>query len=143
MEALDLTKQPPRSPYEKLGGLYMMPRTIDKLRALLPSGNSGAYHIDGLSRRLLDAIGVKEEDLLKAVASARSDDDVAAWLQQHADRSKYDEINQVLSKRSVDDVVDKEGFNKKYPLARSSKSKLLFDLMLEDDRANFAEKSRS
>jgi len=48
-----------------------------------------------------------------------------------------------LSKRSVDDVVDKEGFNKKYPFARSSKSKLLFDLMLEDDRANFAEKSRS
>jgi hypothetical protein len=142
MEALDLTKQPPRSPYEKLDGLYMMPRTLDKLRATLPGGKAGDYHVDGLSRRLLDAIGVKEEDLLKAVASARSDDDVAAWLLQHADHSKYDEINRVLSQRSYEDIVDKDSFNKKYPQARSSKYKLLFDLVLEDDRANFAEKSR-
>jgi hypothetical protein len=35
MEALDLTFQPPRSPYQKMEGLYMMLRTIDKMRAQL------------------------------------------------------------------------------------------------------------
>jgi hypothetical protein len=36
MRPIDLTIQPPRSPYQKMEGLYMMPRTIDKLRAKLP-----------------------------------------------------------------------------------------------------------
>jgi hypothetical protein len=38
MDPLDLTVTPPRSPYQMLEGLYMLPRTIDKLRAKLPGG---------------------------------------------------------------------------------------------------------
>jgi hypothetical protein len=30
MEAINLTAQPARSSYQKMEGLYMMPRTIDK-----------------------------------------------------------------------------------------------------------------
>ena len=45
MESLDLTVQPPRSPYQKMEGLYMMPRTIDKMRAQLSGGKTGAYSI--------------------------------------------------------------------------------------------------
>src|SRR5580704_16922247 len=44
METIDLTTQPPRSPYQKMAGLYMMPRTIDKLRAKLPGGNIGVVN---------------------------------------------------------------------------------------------------
>ena len=72
MEAIDLTAQPPRSPYQKMVGLYMMPRTIDKLRAKLPGGKIGAYSVTtafvpGLSLVLLDGIGVTEEWLLEIV----------------------------------------------------------------------------
>jgi len=72
METIDLTTQPPRSPYQKMEGLYMMPRTIDKLRAKLPRGNIGVYSITtpfapGLSLMLLDGIGVTEEWLLEIV----------------------------------------------------------------------------
>jgi len=137
VEPVDLTKNPPRSAWEQLDGLYMMPRTIDKLRAKLPGGALGQYHIDGFSKRLLEAIGVAEEQLQDVVARAKSDDDVAAWLREHADRSKYDEINNRLANRSYDDVADKESFNKKYPLAATSTSKRLFDVMDEDDRAMF------
>lgn len=138
MEPIDLSARPPRSPWERLEGLYFMPRTIDKLRAKLPGGNLGVYKIDGTSRRLLDAIGVREEDLQAVVARATSEEDVAAWLRDHADRSKFDEINRLLSARSYDDIQDKEKFDKNYPHAKTSGKKLLFDLLELDDRAMFA-----
>lgn len=116
-----------------------MPRTIDKMRAKLPGGNLGIYKIDGTSRRLLDAIGVREEDLQAAVARSRSEEDVAAWLRENADRSKFDEINRVLSARSYDDIQDKERFDKNYPHAKASGKKLLFDLLELDDQAMFSD----
>ena len=48
MESLDLTVQPPRSPYQKMEGLYMMPRTIDKMRAQLSGGKTGVHKIEGI-----------------------------------------------------------------------------------------------
>ena len=64
MEPLDLTARPPRSPYQKTEGLFMVPRTIDKLRAKLPGGKIGGYTIRGMSTALpglslvlLDGIG--------------------------------------------------------------------------------------
>ena len=42
---LDLTKQAPRSPKTKVGGFYILGRTIDKCRALL-FGTIGEYHFD-------------------------------------------------------------------------------------------------
>jgi hypothetical protein len=85
MEAVDLTSQPPRSPYQKMEGLYMMPRTIDKLRAKLPGGKIGAYSITtafvpGLSLVLLDGIGVTEECLLELVQKVSVEDEIADWL---------------------------------------------------------------
>ncbi|MBV9971796.1 MAG: DUF5069 domain-containing protein, partial [Candidatus Eremiobacteraeota bacterium] len=68
MEPLDLSKRPPRSPKLELDGLTMLPRTIDKIRATLPGGNLGPYRIAGFSQRMLDAIGVTEEQLRDAVA---------------------------------------------------------------------------
>jgi hypothetical protein len=72
MEVIDLTTQPPHSPYQKMEGLYMMPRTIDKLRTDFPGGKIGAYSITtafgpGLSLMLLDDIGVTERSLLETV----------------------------------------------------------------------------
>jgi uncharacterized protein DUF5069 len=72
MVPLDLTTHPPRSPYEKLEGLFMMPRTIDKLRAKVSGGKIGTYTLrgtspllPGLSLVLLDGIGVTENSLFK------------------------------------------------------------------------------
>lgn len=58
MKPLDLTKTSPRSPREQLVGLVFIPRTIDKMRALLPGGNPGKYHVEGASLALLEGIGV-------------------------------------------------------------------------------------
>ena len=54
MTPLDLSVSPPRSPYDELDGLVFMPRTIDKLRSMLPGGNPGEYFINGVQARLKD-----------------------------------------------------------------------------------------
>jgi hypothetical protein len=94
MKPLDLTKTSPRSPREQLVGLVFIPRTIDKMRALLPGGDPGKYHVEGASLGLLEGIGVDRAQLQEVVASADSDADVAAWLQEHADLSRCVEINE-------------------------------------------------
>jgi Domain of unknown function (DUF5069) len=94
MKPLDLTKTSPRSPREQLVGLVFIPRTIDKMRALLPGGNPGKYHVDGASLGLLGRIGVDPAQLQEVVASAESDADVAAWLLEHADLSQSAAINE-------------------------------------------------
>ncbi len=138
MEPLDLSKAPPRSPKLQLDGLAMMPRTIDKLRASLPGGNMGDYRIDGFSRRMLEMLGITEEQLRDAIASAKSDEDVSEWLREHADTSKYEEFTQYISKRSIDDVKDKEAFMKRYPiLERRPDIYYLADMLEADDAEAF------
>lgn len=106
MEPLNLSKAPPRSPRERLDGLPMMPRTIDKIRATLPGGNPGEYTIVGFSQLLLDMIGVREEDLRNAVARADSDEDVAAWLREHAQTDKYADTINRFEVAKIGDVPD-------------------------------------
>lgn len=138
MKPLDLSAAPPRSPKLSLDGLVMLPRTIDKLRATLPGGVVGGYRIRGMSLRLLEWLGVEEDAIREAVAAAKTDDDVAAWLRTKTDASKYPEFNRRLSERSTDDV-DKEAFYETYPWARERKGAIkLFDVIEEDDRMTFA-----
>lgn len=122
----------------QLDGLAMMPRTIDKLRATLPGGDPGVYKIEGFSKRMLDTIGVPEEQLRDAVASAKNDEDVAEWLRAHADTSKYEEFTQYITKRSIDDVTDKEAFMERYPiLKRRPDIYYLADMLEADDAEAF------
>ncbi|MDQ2992238.1 MAG: DUF5069 domain-containing protein, partial [Candidatus Eremiobacteraeota bacterium] len=59
----------------------LIPRTIDKIRALLPSGDPGGYFINGpiqgISGFLLQRLGITEAELTEAVQHAKTDDDVA------------------------------------------------------------------
>jgi Domain of unknown function (DUF5069) len=135
MEPLDLTKEPPRSPYAKLEGLLMLARTIDKMRALLPGGNTGVYKIKGFSKMLLNALGIPEDDMQAVVSLAATDDEVAAWVSRHSDASKYDEINARLEQPTVGESLGRPGFLEKYPVAKtlSPDTSLLRMLELDDE----------
>jgi hypothetical protein len=125
----------------EIGGLYMLARTIDKMRAQLPGGDPGAYRIPGFSERLLNLLGIAEDDLQAVVAHATSDDEVAVWVRSHSDPSTYREINDTLSKRRIGDrtEAEMEAFVKRYPIAaRLPRETLLFDLLDQDDRQAFA-----
>lgn len=139
MEPLDLTKAPPRSPYVQLGGLYMLARTIDKMRANLPGGNLGAYQIAGFSTIMLDGVGIPADDLQAVVALASDDEEVVAWVHKHADRSKYAQVNATLEARNVAERLGDADFLRKYPFAKTLPPETPRMRMLElDDAQSFA-----
>ena len=138
MEPLDLTKRPPRGPRERLDGVVLMPRTIDKMRASLPGGNLGSYKVHGFSSRMLEMIGVTEADLLEAVRTASSDAQVADWLRKHADTQAYQKINDHFEKRSTGDLADPEDYHRRYPIAKRLGLTNLFDVLEADDREVFS-----
>jgi hypothetical protein len=138
MDPLDLTVRPPRSPHVQLDGLDMMPRTIDKMRALLPGGNIGQYKIDGSSKRLLDFLGIRKDELQEAVAAASSEDDVAAWLRAKVSPERYAQANAALSSRTVGQTADPAGMRTRYPLVKDiTDDTTIYDVLDMDDAAMF------
>lgn len=143
MEPLDLTRQPPRSCFDKLDGLVLMPRTIDKLRGLLPGGNPGDYFINGktpgVSQYLLDRLGISLDDLRAIVASAVDEDEIAAWLREQTDTSQYDAINATLRRIKPKHAHDPEYFAELYAhtLAAHPELEHILDIIEEDDRRIF------
>ncbi len=139
MQPLDLTKRPPAPVYDSLDGLMLLPRTIDKARAMLPGGKLGEYKLAGLSEELFSVIGVKEEEFVALVRRAESAEEVAAWLREHADVSKYEQYNQWLQHREINDE-NRERLEQRYPvLARNKSITKLLDMLDADDREAFAQ----
>jgi Domain of unknown function (DUF5069) len=146
MKPIDLTIQPPRSPYQKMEGLYMMPRTIDKLRAMLPGGKIGEYSIStafgpGLSSMLLHDIGVSEKSLLEIVQQVSVEHEIADWLRRNTDLSRVAALNERLFSPRIEDVlafIPAATFNEIYPAAeRMTMTSPMFEVLLADDRLMF------
>ena len=140
MEPLDLSKKPPRSPWVKIGGAYMLARTIDKLRGSLPGGHPGPYKIvPGFSERLLQIIGCSEDEIRDVVARAKSEDEVVNWVAARIDKEKLERYNDRASKRSIGDVDDLEDFIKRYPVAKGlPRETSIFDLLDKDDASMYS-----
>jgi hypothetical protein len=141
MDALDLTKQPPRPPREMLPGLnlFMIARTTDKLRATLPGGNLGDYKISGFSERVLKGLDIDESAMRDAVAAAKDDAEVAAWVAAHTDASRFEAVNAAISAPKIADRIGDPEFMAKYPVyAMLPPETPLIDALVADDRAAFA-----
>lgn len=116
----------------------MAARTVDKLRATLPGGNLGDYQITGFSSSLLNALGISEAVLRKAIAEARSDEDVAAWIREHSDPERYAEINAKLESRTVGERLNDPEFMRRYPsAARLPPETSRLDHLVADDAEAF------
>lgn len=88
---MDVQKSVPlRSPRESLGGYILLPRLIDKVRLLaqgqLPQTYAANFLGTGftLDGRFLTFTGLNAEALHRAILSSRTDDEVLAWVQEHA-----------------------------------------------------------
>ena len=133
MKHLNLTRTPPRSPQEKLGGLLMLARTIDKLRASLPGGDLGVYQMAGFSARLLTELGIEEDALRESVINAETEAEVVAYVHAHSDASKYPAINESFAKLRIADRLDNEAFVEKYPIVKKLPPETSLLEMLEYD----------
>lgn len=83
--APDLRNSYPRSPNELLGGFVLLPRIIDKCRAVI-NGTNGEYNFNcPLDRRFFDAFDVDAEGLKAQVAAGKTDSEILDWV--NANRS--------------------------------------------------------
>jgi hypothetical protein len=144
MEPLDLRNHPPRSSREELDGLIMLPRTIDKFRAMLPGGDMGMYIINstrttGLSGFMLKRLGVSEEAFLEAVATAKSDEEVAAWLRANTDPSRYEKLSMMLANIEASHSEDPAFVREFYAETTREHPELtkMVDIIDADDRRTF------
>ncbi len=90
--AKDLTKEPPRSLCERIGGYAVLARMADKGRATL-SGTAGEYHFNcPLDNMLFSFKGVQAEDVKNLLASGATDEQIAAWFDENGIPKTADEI---------------------------------------------------
>lgn len=91
VKALDLTKEFPRSPKEKLGDYPHLARMTDKARAKR-AGTIGEYiYPCPLDQLLLDFLGIKS-DAFYRVATEFDDQEVLKWVKDNAVPKTPDEI---------------------------------------------------
>ena len=77
---IDLTNSYPRGPRERLAGVSMLARTIDKARAQL-AGTLGEYIYDcPMDRQLFATLGIAGDEFLEVVSRSPDDIAVVAWL---------------------------------------------------------------
>jgi hypothetical protein len=137
MDALDLRKAPPRRPRAELAGVVFIPRSIDKIRATLPGGDLGAYTISGFTATMFDMLGIALEDVTAAVRSAANEDDVAAYVLEHARPGGVDAWHTYVFAREPKNGNRAEAIAA-YPfLAKRPDLHLSLDVLEEDDRQAF------
>lgn len=81
----DLTQRPPRSPRITLGGYVLLPRLLDKCRALV-TGKNGEYRFgaQSMDRHFFNYTGIDPAALQAEVATGKSDSEMLAWIQANA-----------------------------------------------------------
>jgi hypothetical protein len=140
--ARSLTKEPPRSPRNRLGGYALMARMIDKGRADL-EGTVGEYHYAcPLDQMLFEFKGVQADEVKKLLASGATDAEVVSWFDTHGTTKSAEEIKTwsdgVEGYRPFDDPEKKEWFTGEcVKLGLRPESSTLVDFLEADDAISF------
>ena len=82
MNAPNLNERPPRSPRVKLGGFTILPRILDKIRAML-TDQLGEYRYNTpTDQQFFRFAGIDPDELVERVKSAAGDWEVLEWVRQ-------------------------------------------------------------
>ncbi len=92
-QALDLTREFPRSPFDAIAGYFWLPRLIDKTRAHF-AGTRGEYspYPCGSDQRFIAFYGLDTEALGELIKSGAEDEAIAAWVMEHATKRTPEEV---------------------------------------------------
>ncbi len=143
MTPLDLRTHRPRSVRATILGFYLVPRTIDKLRAELPGGHLGAYvnHDTGFSAYIVRRMGLEMNDFRNAVAAAPDEEAVVAWLAARIDASLAPTVNAKLESFVVErmSAEDQALLRERHPvMAQRPDLTAILDILEADDELTFA-----
>lgn len=90
IQALDLTQRPPRSPRVRLGGYVILPRVLDKGRAVL-CGKNGLYNYAcPLDQHFLSFTGIDPEKLKEQLAAGKSDNEILTWVRSQVNHTPWE-----------------------------------------------------
>jgi uncharacterized protein DUF5069 len=82
--APDLTKRPPRSPRQRLGGYVLLPRMLDKGRAEI-IGKIGEYkYACPLDQHFIEFVGIDPAALREQLAAGKGDGEILTWINETA-----------------------------------------------------------
>ena len=143
---LDLTKQAPHSPRERLAGFAIARRAIDKCRASM-DGKQGEYHYDcAMDNSLFSFKGVTGEQFKTAVESSKNYEDVGAWLLANGTTKTTAEIKSWSDEMEAGSLMknpEKRGFFIKdcSRLGLNPEMNSTFDWLEADDRESFRRRS--
>lgn len=146
INAPDLTKQPPRSPRVRLGGYAILPRMLDKGRAVL-AGKNGEYNFAcPLDQQFLGFTGIDPEALKQQLDAGKSDSEILEWVSVHAKpRRTGPEIegwSTWQERRAPDNPNSRAFFNDVHAKVAAKRTDIVtwFDLLDLDDYASFGGK---
>jgi len=137
---------PFRSPREKVGGLFVFGRILDKIRYHAKEGHlPEGYHlglVPGMrtfDHRVCSFLGLNYDDLARRTLEGGSDEEILEWCFQHGRRPDQEQIdiwNAFLSKRGWRDEASAKVAEQKDALGLSHRDDLqtIFDLMDAEER---------
>ncbi len=141
VHALDLTQRPPRSPRVRLGGYVILPRMLDKGRALL-NGKNGLYNYAcPLDQHFLNFSGINPDQLKEQLAAGKSDGEILEWIRAQTQQTPW-EIAQWSAwheQRSPGDVESIKIFKKLLEAVSTERDDIStwFDLLDLDDYVSY------
>jgi hypothetical protein len=147
ISAQDLTKRPPRSPHCRLGGYVILPRLLDKGRAVI-AGTNGEFNYDApLDQHIRDFLGLDFAALKEQLAAGRGDGEILAWVNANAKHPRaaweIDAWSAFMTRRGPSGDVETLEYFAEY-VGKFSKDredvKTWFDLVDLDDHVTFGGK---
>jgi hypothetical protein len=146
-QTIDLTKQAPRSPRVRLGGYAILPRMLDKGRALL-AGKIGEYHYACPTDELfLEFTGIDPEQLKKQLATGKGDGEILQWIKENAKHKRTGaEINawsDYVNRRAPESTEGREFFQGVHAKIGPKREDIStwFDMLDLDDYVSFGGKA--
>lgn len=106
---MDLTNEFPRSPYDMLAGMVMLPRTLDKCKAFI-ADTLGEYHYGcPLDQGLFDFLGISKDDFAEKVKELETDEKIAEWAESfNKSQEEKTEFNNKMRHSKPDDEDGKK-----------------------------------
>ncbi len=146
INAPDLTNQAPRSPRVRLGGYVILPRMLDKGRAVL-AGKNGEYNFAcPLDQQFLCFAGIDPEVLKQQLAAGKGDGEILEWVARNAKPARA--VSEIAAwsayqeQRAPDNPGSRAFFNDVHGKVAPKRTDIAtwFDLLDLDDYASFGGK---
>lgn len=143
---IDLTQRPPRSARVRLGGYCILPRMLDKGRAVIAGKENGYKYACPLDQEFLNFAGVDPAKLRKELEAGKGDGEILEWI--NANSSNKRAAAEILAwsnyqdERAPGEVEKREFFGELHKSIAAHRNDIIswFDLLDLDDFASYGGK---